>query len=346
MTSRTEALHDEYYRREGREVGKFRYLRPDGSEVEDPADLARFARLAVPPAWEDVYVSPDADHELQAFGRDSAGRLQYRYHPGFLEGNAQRKWQRLVRFARQLPDLRANTGRDLRLPDTPPRKVMAIMTRLLYVAHFRVGSDEYARANRTYGLSTLRKRHVRVLGSTVEFDFRGKHGIRQHKATTDRTIANNVERLLGLPGPWLFQAVAEGGRCRIRSGDLNAYIREVAGPFTAKDFRTWGGTLAAAEFLAELGPAATQREAKKALVECVKHVAEDLGNTPAVVRSHYISPYVFDQYLAGHVLDEFEPRSTRTRADSAPGLTRSEHALLRMLEVSARQARGAERRAA
>ena len=334
MTSRTEALQEEYYHREAVPGGGFRYLLPDGSEVTDGAEIARIAKLAVPPGYTDVYVSPDPAAELQAFGRDAKGRLQYRYHPDFMGENAQAKWKRLVMFAGKLPELRESTGQDLRRNGLPPRKVMALMTRVLYVAHFRIGSDEYAAKHKTYGLTTLRKRHVKVQGSVVEFHFKGKHAITQHKATADRTLASNVEKLLALPGPWLFQAEVDDGVCRVRSHNLNAYIRDVMGPFTAKDFRTWGGTLTAAEFLADAGPAATQREARRNLVECVKHVAEDLGNTPAVVRAHYISPAVFDRYLEGKVLDDFEPKSTRLRASSEGVLTRSELALKRLLQAS------------
>lgn len=305
MLSRTEELQDFYYRRVGEKVGEFRYFLPDGSELTDPVELERIAKLAVPPGYTDVYISPDPEAELQAFGRDKAGRLQYRYHPGFVQANAEAKWNRLVRFARHLGPMRSASGADLRRSGLEPRKVMALMTRLLYVARFRVGSDAYAKTNKTYDLTTLRQRHVQVNGNTVEFHFKGKHGIWQHKLTTDQIIAKNIARLKELPGPWLFQAMSDEERCRIRAQDLNAYLREVMGPFSAKDFRTWGGTLLAAEFLAEAGPPESDRQAKKTLVECVKYVAQDLGNTPAVVRAHHVCPKVFDFYLEGAVLDDF-----------------------------------------
>lgn len=332
MTSRTEILQDEYLRREGNKPDEFRYFWPDGEEYTDPEGLARIASLAVPPAYEGVYVSPDPDAELQAFGRDAAGRLQYRYHSDFVQAGALKKWQRLARFADALPTLRQVTAADLRLSGLPRRKVLAVMTRLLHVAHFRVGSDAYARAHKTYGLSTLRQRHVKVEGGAITFHFRGKHGIEQHKTVRDRTLATNVGRLLELPGPWLFQSVEEDGtRLRVRAPDLNAYLREVIGPFTAKDFRTWGGTLIAAEFLAEAGAPESEKAARKTLVECVKYVAEDLGNTPAVTRSSYICPVIFDRYQEGKVLDDYEPRATRSEPE-LEGLTRAEAALKRMLE--------------
>ncbi|GGR13925.1 DNA topoisomerase IB [Deinococcus ruber] len=343
MTTRTDLLQEEYLRREGDKPGEFRYFLPDGSEYRDEAGLARIAALAVPPAYQQVFVSPEAEAEVQAFGRDAAGRLQYRYHPDFVQAGAMRKWQRLTRFAGVLPTLRTVTTSDLRASGLPRRKVLALMTRLLHVARFRVGSDAYARGNKTYGLSTLRQRHVKVEGRTLIFDFRGKHGIWQHRETTDSTLSANISRLLELPGPWLFQSVDnENHRSRVHSHDLNAYLKEVMGPFTAKDFRTWGGTLLAAEFLAEAGPPDSDRAARAALVECVKAVAADLGNTPAVTRASYICPVIFDRYQAGRILDDYEPKATRGGEDYS-GLTRSEAALKRMLESERSLRRGASR---
>jgi DNA topoisomerase I len=334
MTARTEGLEAEYYRREGSKEKGFKYSSPTGQLLKDQDQLQRIAKLAVPPGYSDVYVAPDPDLELQAYGRDDKGRLQYRYHSDFVNANARSKWSRLVRFAGALPDMRAKTGHDLKTAELCDRRVMALMTRLLYIAHFRVGSDEYARVNKTYGLSTLRKRHVKLDGSTVEFHFRGKHGIQQHKATADEAIARNVSALLELPGPWLFQCSLEDGKRRVNAQELNAYIHETMGEFSAKDFRTWGGTLLAAEFLADAGVAQSDRQARANLNECVKFVAADLGNTPAVVRAHYVSPSVFDNYLAGKVLEDFEPSISRLRASGETGLTRSELALKRLLERS------------
>lgn len=332
MPSRTDLLQDEYLRREGSKPEEFRYFWPDDTEYTDAEGIARISALAVPPAYEGVFVSPDPDAELQAFGRDAAGRLQYRYHSDFVQAGALKKWQRLARFAEMLPTLRTVTASDLRASGLPRRKVLAVMSRLLHVAHFRVGSDAYARAHKTYGLSTLRQRHVKVDSGALTFRFKGKHGILQEKTVRDRTLATNVGRLLELPGPWLFQSVDdEGTRSRVRAPDLNGYLREVVGPFTAKDFRTWGGTLVAAEFLAEAGAPESERQARKTLVECVKFVAEDLGNTPAVTRGSYICPVIFDRYQEGKVLDDYEPRAGRAEPE-LEGLTRSEAALKRMLE--------------
>ncbi|WP_424951909.1 DNA topoisomerase IB [Deinococcus sp.] len=331
MTTRTEALQEDYLRREGDKPGEFHYVYPDGREYTGAEGLARIASLAVPPAYREVFVSPDPDAEVQAFGRDAAGRLQYRYHPDFVQAGATRKWQRLTRFSGVLPTLRTVTAADLRLSGLPRRKVLAVMSRLLHVTRFRVGSDIYAAQHKTYGLTTLRKRHVKVEGRTLIFDFKGKHAVQQHRETTDATLSSNVARLLELPGPWLFQSVEDGVRGRVRSGDLNAYLKGVIGPFTAKDFRTWGGTLLAAEFLAEAGAPESEAQARRTLVECVKAVAADLGNTPAVTRASYICPVIFDRYQVGKVLDDYEPRAGRGGSELG-GLTRSEAALKRMLE--------------
>jgi DNA topoisomerase I len=336
VTARTEGLETEYLHRQGNKDKGFVYVYPDGSRLTDEAQLQRIAKLAVPPGYDDVYVAPDADAELQAFGRDAKGRLQYRYHADFVRGNQNEKWSRLIRFATALPTLRERTAVDLRGSGLSDARVMALMTRLLYVARFRVGSDAYARENKTYGLTTLRKRHVRLSGNTVEFNFKGKHSVQQHKATTDKTIATHIAKLLELPGPWLWQCELEGGRQRVTSSALNAYIRDAMGAFSAKDFRTWGGTLLAAEFLADIGASQSDKQARRNLNDCVRAVAEDLENTPAVVRAHYVSPGVFDRYLDGQILDDFEPKPSRTKANDATGLTRSEIALKRLLETSRR----------
>lgn len=331
MTQRTEMLRDVFLRRHGDSVENFTYTWPSGRSYKNKAGLERIAGLAIPPAYTQVYVSPDEDADLQGFGRDSAGRLQYRYHPDFVQERAMKKWERLSRFATALPGYKRLSTSDLRRSGLCERKLLALMTRLLYLAYFRVGSRRYTKKHRSYGLTTLRQSHVTVSGQVVAFDFRGKHGVHQHHVVSDRTIAKNVARLKRLPGPWLFQAVEDGERSRVRARSLNEYVREVMGPFTAKDFRTWGGTLCAAEFLAEIGPVDDEAQARKNLIACVKSVGAELGNTPAVVRQHYICPVIFDRYLEGRVLDDFEPRTSR--ATTTNRLSRSEIALKRMLNA-------------
>lgn len=335
MSNRTEVLQESYLRRLPLDDGGFRYEWPDGRAYDDAEGLARIASLAVPPAYTEVFVSPDPDEELQAFGRDARHRLQYRYHPDFVQDNAMRKWRRLRRFAEALPTLRETTAADLHLSGLPRRKVLALLTRLLDRVHFRVGSESYARQYRSYGLTTLCKRHVRLDGTRVEFSYRGKHGVAQHKTLRDRGIAANIERLLALRGRALFQYEDDDGAVRVvRAQELNAYIRDTIGRFTAKDFRTWGGTLKAAQYLAEVGPVESERAAARVLVQCVKAVADELGNTAAVTRGSYICPVIFDRYLEGRVLDDFAPDDEE---DTSGGLSRSEQALCRMLRSRARR---------
>jgi len=330
----TQLLQRRYLRREPLPEGGFRYLRPSGREYKDAAGLARIAALAVPPAYQEVYVSPDADAELQAFGRDARGRLQYRYHPDFIHQQAMRKWRRLARFAQALPQLRERVAADLRCSGLPQRKVLALLARLLDRAHLRVGSADYARRYRSYGLTTLKKRHVRVEGSKVVFHYRGKHGVEQEQTVRDRTLAQLIGRLLALPGSTLFQYEDEaGGRHGVRAEDLNAYIRDAMGRFTAKDFRTWGGTLKAAEYLTALGAPTCQRSGARMLSRCVRSVAEQLGNTAAVTRSSYICPVIFDLYLAGELVVGEE--------GGEGGLCPSEAALSRLLVRGLRRQRQA-----
>lgn len=324
---RTTTLQRHYLRREPLPEGGFRYLHPDGRPYRSRAGLARIASLAVPPAYTEVYVSPDPEAALQAFGRDARGRLQYRYHPDFVRERAMGKWRRLARFAAALPTLRERAGADLRLAGLPQRKILAVLVRLLDRIHLRIGNAAYTRRYRTYGLTTLRKRHVEVLGARVVFRYRGKHGIEQEKMLRDRTVAQAVLRLLELPGTALFQYLdAEGERHPIRAQELNSYIREAAGRFTAKDFRSWAGTLKAAEYLAATGPAEDERAAGRVLAKCVKAVAKELGNTPAVTRNSYICPVVFDLYLEGRFFDSFVAPT-----NGSDGLAPSEAALKRLL---------------
>ncbi|HJV24649.1 MAG TPA: DNA topoisomerase IB [Aromatoleum sp.] len=326
-TVRTAELQNVYLRREPLPDGGFRYLHPDGRVYRNRADLARIASLAVPPAYTDVYVSPDPEATLQAFGRDAAGRLQYRYHPDFVRERAMGKWRRLARFAGALPQLRRRVTADLRRSGLPREKVLALLVRLLDRVHLRVGYAAYARRYRSYGLTTLRKRHVQIEGIRVTFRYRGKHGVEQEQTVRDRSVATTILRLSELSGNVLFQYLdGEGGRHVVRAEELNAYIRESIGRFTGKDFRSWGGTLKAAEFLAAAGPPESERSAGRILAACVRHVATELGNTAAVTRASYICPIIFDLYLAGTVVDDFG-----SARDAESGLSRSEAALRRML---------------
>jgi DNA topoisomerase I len=339
MSLSTDLLRGHYWTRLPLPRAKgFAYRRADGSRVKRPSDLARIAALVIPPAWTDVYVSPEPDAELQAFGRDAAGRLQYRYHADFMQQSAERKWRRMAQFADVLPRLRELTRGDLLRQGWPLEKVLALMTRLLHVAFFRVGSLENLRRYRSHGLTTLRKHHVRVDGDHLLFEFRGKSSVQQVREARDRTLAAHVRGLLELKGPWLFQHLdAEGVPRRVHAAALNAYLRERIGPFTAKDFRTWGGTLACAEQLAAAAQAEPPPPPQKAIVEAVKHVAKTLGNTPAVARNSYICPIIIERYLEGETLADCGLDAAPGEADR--GLSRSEAALRVLLQRELRPRR-------
>lgn len=269
----------------------FRYLRPDGKALREAETLARIRRLAIPPAWEDVWICVRDDGHLQATGRDARGRKQYRYHPRWREVRDETKYGRMLAFAKALPRIRRRVSQDLALPGLPREKVLATVVRLLETTRIRVGNQEYARANDSFGLTTLRTRQVRVKGSTMSFRFRGKSGVQHDVALNDRKLATIVRRMRDLPGYELFQYVDEAGETRaVDSADVNEYLRSAAGEeFTSKDFRTWAGTVLAAQALHECG--------KNQLKQAIARVARQLGNTPAVCRKCYIHPAVIDAYL-------------------------------------------------
>ncbi|HEX4590241.1 MAG TPA: DNA topoisomerase IB [Gemmataceae bacterium] len=281
----------------------FRYVGADGKAVRDADALARIRSLAIPPAWKDVWICPHATGHLQATGRDARGRKQYRYHPRWREVRDGATYDRMVAFGNALPVIRATTERHLKLPDLPREKVLATVVRFLEMTHIRVGNDEYAKSNHSYGLTTLHDQHAHIDGSTVRFSFRGKGGIRHEVELHDRRLAKIVRGCQELPGQELFQYVgADGAVHDIGSQDVNDYLREITGEeFTAKDFRTWSGTVLAACELSARAVAASMREAKRNVVAAVRQVAERLGNTVAVCRKCYIHPAVLDGYLGGQL---------------------------------------------
>jgi DNA topoisomerase I len=274
-----------------RSGNSFRYLTPEGRAVREAGTLARIRRLAIPPAWEDVWICAREDGHLQATGRDARGRKQYRYHPRWREVRDETKYGRMLAFAKALPRIRRRVSQDLALPGLPRDKVLATVVRLLETTRIRVGNQEYARANDSFGLTTLRTRQVRVNGSTMSFRFRGKSGVQHDVALNDRKLATIVRRMRDLPGYELFQYVDEAGERRaVDSADVNDYLRSAAGEeFTSKDFRTWAGTVLAAQALHECG--------RNQLKHAIARVARQLGNTPAVCRKCYIHPAVIDAYL-------------------------------------------------
>jgi DNA topoisomerase I len=291
----------------------FRYLDANGRKITDEQKLERIRSLVIPPAWKDVWISPSARSKLQATGIDAAGRKQYLYHPAYRARQEQAKYDRLIRFAERLPDLRLAMADHMELDGLPAEKVGAIATRLINIGWFRVGGDRYAKRSRTFGITTLRQNHVRVRGSRITFRYRGKHSILLHSAVVDPELAAAMRELIALPGQRLFQFVdGEGKRSAFDQRRLNDYIKEHLGDeFSAKDFRTWGGTLLAAIELARHGPPETPTEAKRRIAAVMRHVGEKLGNTPAVARSSYVSPAVVEQYLDGRTIDDFRPRHLR-----------------------------------
>jgi DNA topoisomerase I len=311
----------------------FRYCAPDGSEVDDPEVLRRIRSLAVPPAWTDVWICADANGHLQTTGRDARGRKQYRYHPAFRQRRETAKYERMSAFGRVLPKIRRRVDHDLARRGLPREKVVAAVVQLLDRTYIRVGNEEYAKANRSYGLTTLRNRHVRVDGTEIRFRFRGKSGRMHEVGLRDRRLAAVVRRCRDLPGQELFEYVDDNGEPRtIESADVNEYLREAAGiEITAKDFRTWAGTLLAFRALRAAAPGSA-RESKRTVRVSTEQVAEALGNTPAVSRKSYIAPGVVDAYLAGS-LPPALVRAGEAAERARPQASRQEElALVRLLE--------------
>jgi len=281
-----------------RSGGGFSYRDADGNVVRDRETLARIRSLAIPPAWTDVWICPYPNGHLQATGRDAKGRKQYRYHPRFRRRRDAAKFERLVAFANALPAIRSRVDEDLARPGLPKEKVLAAVVRLLELTLIRVGNEEYARLNRSFGLTTLRDRHADVEGSSIRFRFRGKSGRQHEVGLRDRRLAAIVRKCRDLPGQELFQYVARDGEpIDVGSDDVNDYLRSIAPDVTAKDFRTWAGTVLAFRALRALDRPATDGQAKKNVVAAIRETAELLGNTPAVCRQAYVHPVVVDAYL-------------------------------------------------
>jgi DNA topoisomerase I len=313
--------------------GRFRYLDRRGNPITDPAKIERIEALVIPPAWKEVWISPRAGAKLQATGVDKAGRRQYLYHPEFRAGQEQAKFDKLVRFAEALPELRQAMGEHMTHDPYDRERVCAVAVRLINMAWFRVGSDRYAKTSRTHGVTTLTRRHVSVRRTRVTFRFRAKHKLQVRTSVVDAELAEAVKDLLAQPGSArLFRYGANGDTCNLTGAVLNDYIREHMGAeFTAKDFRTWGGTLTAAIALAEHGVAESDTEAKRAVAKVMRAVGEKLGNTPAVARASYVSPAVVEQYLDGRTLEDFRPRHLRVVKARDIGLDPEENALLSLL---------------
>lgn len=311
----------------------FEYVGPDGKKVKDPSELDRIRHLAIPPAYEDVWICPLPNGHLQATGKDARGRKQYRYHPRFREVRDEAKYGRMAEFGRALPRIHERVDADLSRRGFPREKVLAAIVNLLEKSLIRVGNEEYAKENKSYGLTTLRNRHVKVEGADIKFHFLGKSKVRHHITLHDRRLARVVAKLQELPGQELFQYVDHDGNTHsLTSADVNAYLKEISGePFTAKDFRTWAGTVLALTELAGLDEAATKRQQKANVGQVVKVVAKQLGNTPAVCRKCYVHPAVVEAYTRGTLREFLENRNASGEAKTEIAEC-AEEAVLRLLE--------------
>jgi DNA topoisomerase IB len=320
------------WRRRGRK-GRFRYYDSVGNRIADPVKLERIEKLVIPPAWRDVWISPRANAKLQATGLDSAGRRQYLYHPEYRAQQEQAKYDSLIRFAERLPTLREAMAEHMALDSLERERVAAIAVRLMNLGWFRVGSERYAKTSRTYGITTLAKQHVEVKRDRIVFRFPGKHRIWVRTQLADPELADAMRYLLAVPGGRrLFRYEWNGDVYNLTGARLNEYVREFLGDeFTAKDFRTWGGTLIAAIAFAERGIPQTETDAKRSVAAVMRHVGERLGNTPAVARASYVSPAVVEQYLDGRTIEDFRPRHLRVVGARDIGLDPEEQALLSLL---------------
>src|SRR5947209_6147218 len=309
------------------------FFAPDGTRIRDAGERSRIRALVIPPAWTDVWICPDPRGHIQVTARDARGRKQYRYHPWYRDARDKSKFRRMLEFSEILPDVRERVERDLRAHDLSRRQILATVMRLLDKTLIRVGNDEYARENRSFGLTTLRGRHVQIEGSKLYFSFRGKSGVNHQVAITDRRLARIVQQCQDLPGQELFQYVdARGKRQTISSDDVNAYLRETTGrDITAKDFRTWAGTMLAARHLCAIGPASSRREAERSVVRAIDTVADRLGNTRAVCRKYYVHPGLVRAYFMG--LTPPLPSASSPR----PNRREHPHAALRRDEVAVLQ---------
>jgi DNA topoisomerase-1 len=312
----------------------FRYFDADGKPVRSPEVLGRIKSLVIPPAWTDVWVCPLPNGHLQATGRDAKRRKQHRYHPRWREIRDQTKYDRMIAFGHVLPRIRARVEQDLGLPGLPRAKVIATVVKLLETTLIRVGNEEYARENKSFGLTTMRNQHVEVDGAKIRFAFRGKSGVKFDLDIKDRRLAKIVERCQELPGQELFRYYDDEGEPRnVTSNDINDYLREITQEeFTAKDFRTWAGTVLAALALKEVQQFDSQAQAKRNIVSAIESVAKKLGNTRAVCRKCYIHPAVVNSYLDGTLVETLGQRVKKELAESLDSLEPEEAAVMAILE--------------
>lgn len=341
MGERNHVLFQTGIERLGTKEEGFCYRYPEKKRVKEEKVLERIEGLKVPPAWEEARIARTPSAKVQAVGYDSAGRLQYLYHPRYRERKEREKFDKVLRFAGALPHMRRVTSNHLRGEDLTRNKVLACMTRLINAAYFRVGDERYARKNGTYGIATLRRKHLTIEGDTLIFEYRGKWGQAQRKAVTDARLREVVEESAALPGYEIFK-YKEGREVRdVKSRDLNLYVKEVMGDeFNPKDFRTWAGTLIAAVRLAQLGAEEEEKKANKNVLAAIDAVAERLGNTRAIARSSYVSPRVIEHYLEGSTIAYFGEKVEELIAAEQDGLSGDEEAVLQLLQRKLRRELG------
>jgi DNA topoisomerase I len=329
---------------ERRRCGRgFLYIGPDRAVIRDRQELQRIQALAIPPAWTRVWICPARSGHIQAVGWDARGRKQYRYHPQYREVRDRDKFGRMVAFGAVLALIRRRVARDLRRSGLPREKVLAALVRLLETTYIRVGNSEYARENASFGLTTLRNHHVRLWGGTLRFRFKGKSGLRHTIEISDRTVARIVRECQELPGYRLFQYVdAEGIARDVDSGDVNDYLREITGQeFSAKDFRTWAGTILAARELVAVGPSRSERDGKSKIVAAVKRVAQHLGNRPATCRKYYIHPAIINGYSDRTLFDVMRQGIEQQQAYNGRGLRPEEYSVMVLITKYLEQSRAA-----
>jgi DNA topoisomerase-1 len=313
----------------------FTYIGPDGEVIRSREALRRFRLLVIPPAWTDVWICPHEDGHLQVTARDARGRKQYRYHPQFRQQRDGTKFERMFELSDVLWKIRERVESDITLPGLARNKIMATVVWLLETTLIRIGSDEYRKANKSFGLTTLRRRHVAVVGSEMRFEFKGKSGIQHAVSVADKRIARIIQRCQELRGEELFKYLDDDGkRQEVDAEDVNAYLQEITGrDVTAKDFRTWAGTMLAAEALRAIGPAKSKREAEKNIVAAVDVTAKRLGNTRSVCRKYYIHPALIEGYLEGSVLPPMPERKWNKRKSKGPTLRQHEMDVLAFLKA-------------
>ena len=314
----------------------FRYLDAQGKAVRDAEQLRRIKRLAIPPAWTDVWISPLENGHLQATGKDVRGRKQYRYHPDWRSVRDETKYSRMMAFGRALPGLRKSVDRHLRLPGLPREKVLAAVVRLLEATLIRVGNEEYAKSNNSYGLTTMLDRHAKVSGEKITFEFKGKSNKRHHIDVRDRQLAKIVKQCQELPDQEIFAYVDDDGKwVDVKSQDVNGYIQQLTGqPFTAKDFRTWYGTVLAAVALREFEQFTSVKQAKGNIVKAIESVSKMLGNTPSICKKCYVHPVVLERYLEGYTIAALLQRGRRALARELHQLKPEEAAVMMLLQES------------